>query len=67
MNYELLLSDVREVTKEKLKEISFNLDSRSIQRIKEMQLNAEDEKKLIMIVKDHSFFANMLINALKED
>ena len=27
MNYELLLSDVREVTKEKLKEISFNLDA----------------------------------------
>ena len=67
MNYELLLSDVREVTKEKLKEISFNLDSHSIQRIKEMQLNVEDEKRLILIIKDHSFFANMLINALKED
>lgn len=67
MNYERLLSDVREVTKEKIKEISFDLDSRSIQRIKEMQLNAEDEKRLILIIKDHSFFANMLINALKED
>lgn len=67
MNYELLLSDVREITKEKIKEISFNLDSRSIQRIKEMRLNAEDEKRLILIIKDHSFFANMLINALKED
>ena len=44
MNYELLLDAVKEVSKDKLKEISFKLDDQTIQAIKEMDLS-EDEKR----------------------
>lgn len=49
MNYELLLDAVKEVSKDKLKEISFKLDEQTIQTIKEMDLGEDEKRQLILI------------------
>lgn len=67
MNYEMLLSDVKEVTKDQLKEILFEVDQRNIDKIKAMDLDEETTKKLIVVAKDYGWFAMLLINALKEE
>lgn len=67
MNYEMLLSDVKEVTKDQLKEILFEVDQRNIDKIKAMDLDEETMKKLIVVAKDYGWFAMLLINALKEE
>ena len=67
MNYELLLDAVKEVSKDKLKEISFKLDDQTIQAIKEMDLSEDEKRQLILISKDRAFFDMLLINALKEE
>lgn len=67
MNYELLLDAVEEVSKEKLKEISFKLDDQTIQAIKEMDLSEDEKRQLILMSKDRAFFDMLLINALKEE
>jgi len=67
MNYELLLDAVKEVSKDKLKEISFKLDEQTIQAIKEMYLSEDEKRQLILISKDRAFFDMLLINALKEE
>lgn len=67
MNYELLLDAVKEVSKDKLKEISFKLDEQTIQTIKEMDLSEDEKRQLILISKDRAFFDMLLINALKEE
>ncbi|NSK92416.1 hypothetical protein G5B03_09500 [Blautia massiliensis] len=67
MNYELLLDAVKEVSKEKLKEISFKLDDQTIQAIKEMDLSEDEKRQLILMSKDRAFFDMLLINALKEE
>lgn len=67
MNYELLLDAVKEVSKDKLKEISFKLDVQTIQAIKEMYLSEDEKRQLILISKDRAFFDMLLINALKEE
>lgn len=67
MNYELLLDAVKEVSKDKLKEISFKLDDQTIQAIKEMYLSEDEKRQLILISKDRVFFDMLLINALKEE
>lgn len=67
MNYELLLDAVKEVSKEKLKEISFKLDDQTIQAIKEMGLSEDEKRQLILMSKDRAFFDMLLINALKEE
>lgn len=67
MNYELLLDAVKEVSKDKLKEISFKLDEQTIQTIKEMDLGEDEKRQLILISKDRAFFDMLLINALKEE
>ena len=67
MNYELLLDAVKEVSKDKLKEISFKLDDQTIQAIKEMDLSEDEKRQLILISKDRDFFDMLLINALKEE
>lgn len=67
MNYELLLDAVKEVSKDKLKEISFKLDDQTIQAIKEMYLSEDEKRQLILISKDRAFFDMLLINALKEE
>lgn len=67
MNYELLLDAVKEVSKDKLKEISFKLDEQTIRAIKEMDLSEDEKRQLILIFKDRAFFDMLLINALKEE
>ena len=67
MNYELLLDAVKEVSKDKLKEISFKLDEQTIQTIKEMDLGEDEKRQLILISKDRALFDMLLINALKEE
>lgn len=67
MNYELLLDAVKEVSKDKLKEISFKLDDQTIQTIKEMDLSEDEKRQLILMSKDRAFFDMLLINALKEE
>ena len=67
MNYELLLDAVKEVSKDKLKEISFKLDDQTIQAIKEMDLCEDEKRQLILMSKDRAVFDMLLINALKEE
>ena len=67
MNYELLLDAVKEVSKDRLKEISFKLDDQTIQAIKEMDLSEDEKRQLILMSKDRAFFDMLLINALKEE
>ena len=67
MNYELLLDAVKEVSKDKLKEISFKLDEQTIQTIKEMDLGEDEKRQLILISKDRALIDMLLINALKEE
>ena len=65
LNYELLLEDVKEVSKDKLKEISFNVERSHWDKIHELQ--DEMTKELCQLSKDRTFFEMLLINALKED
>ena len=67
MNYELLLNDIKEVSKDKLKEITFELERNQIQSIKELDLSDESKKELIKLTKDRTFFDMLLINGLKVD
>lgn len=63
INYELLLEDVKEVSKDKLKEIAFNVERSHWDRIHELQ--DEMTKELCQLSKDRTFFEMLLINALK--
>lgn len=65
MNYGMLLEDVKEVSKDALKEVSFRIDEAFIQYIKELDIDYEIKKELIIKSKDRAFFDMLLINALK--
>lgn len=65
INYELLLEDVKEVSKDKLKEVAFNVERSHWDKIHELQ--EEMTKELCQLSKDRTFFEMLLINALKED
>lgn len=66
MNYALLLGDVKECSKDKLKEIIFELDQRDYQSIKELNnIPDETKKELIIMLKNRTFFDMLLVNALK--
>ena len=65
LNYELLLEDVKEVSKDKLKEIAFNVERSHWDKIHELQ--EEMTKELCQLSKDRTFFEMLLINALKEE
>ena len=65
IKYELLLENVKEVSKDKLKEIAFNVERSHWDRIHELQ--EEMTKELCQLSKDRTFFEMLLINALKED
>lgn len=65
MNYTLLLGDVKECSKDKLKEIIFELDQMDYQSIKELNVSDEAKKELIVMMKNRTFFEMLLINALK--
>lgn len=66
MNYGMLLEDVKEVSKDKLKEVSFRVDEEFIQYVKELNIDDDIKKDLIKKSKDRSFFDMLLINALKD-
>ena len=67
MNYGMLMEDVKEVSKDALKEVSFRIDEAFIQYIKELDIDYEIKRDLIIKSKDRAFFDKLLINALKED
>ena len=66
MNYVMLLEDVKEVSKDKLKEVSFRVDEEFIQYVKELNIDDDIKKDLIKKSKDRAFFDMLLINALKD-
>lgn len=66
MNYGMLLEDVKEVSKDKLKEVSFRVDKEFIQYVKELNIDDDVKKDLIKKSKDRAFFDMLLINALKD-
>ena len=66
MNYGMLLEDVKEVSKDALKEVSFRVDEEFIQYVKELYIDYEIKKELIIKSKDRAFFDMLLINALKD-
>lgn len=66
MNYGMLLEDVKEVSKDDLKEVSFRINEAFIQYIKELDIDYEIKKDLIIKSKDRAFFDMLLINALKD-
>ena len=61
-----LLEDVKEVSKDKLKEVSFRVDEEFIQYVKELNIDDDIKKNLIKKSKDRAFFDMLLINALKD-
>ena len=63
MNYGMLLE---EVSKDKLKEVSFRVDEEFIQYVKELNIDDDIKKDLIKKSKDRAFFDMLLINALKD-
>lgn len=65
MEYGMLLEDVKEVSKDKLKEVSFRVDEEFVQYVKELNIDDEIKKDLIKKSKDRAFFDMLLINALK--
>lgn len=65
MNYSLLLGDVKECSKDKLKELVFELSQRDYQSIKEMDIPDDTKKELITMVQNRTFFEMLLVNALK--
>ena len=67
MDYGMLLEDVKEVSKDKLKEFSFRVDDEFAKYVKELDIDDETKKSLIKKSKDRAFFDILLINALKED
>lgn len=66
MNYGMLLEDVKEVSKDKLKGVSFRVDEEFIQYVKELNIDDDIKKNLIKKSKDRAFFDMLLINALKD-
>lgn len=66
MNYGMLLEDAKEVSKDKLKEVSFRVDEEFIQYVKELNIDDDIKKDLIKKSKDRAFFDMLLINALKD-
>ena len=66
MNYGMLLEDVKEVSKDALKEVSFRVDEEFIQYVKELNIDDDIKKDLIKKSKDRAFFDMLLINALKD-
>lgn len=64
VNYELLLRDVRDVSKDTMKKIIFDLEQEKIKEIKDLNLDPDVTKKLILIQKDRTFLEMLLTNSL---
>ena len=65
MDYALLLGDVKECSKDKLKELIFELSQRDYQSIKEIDISDDIKKELITMIQNRTFFEMLLVNALK--
>ena len=64
VNYELLLRDVRDVFKDTMKKIIFDLEQEKIKEIKDLNLDPDVTKKLILMQKDRTFLEMLLTNSL---
>ena len=64
VNYELLLRDVRDVSKDTMKKIIFDLEQEKIKEIKDLNLDPDVTKKLILMQKDRTFLEMLLTNSL---
>ena len=64
VNYELLLRDVRDVSKDTMKIIIFDLEQEKIKEIKDLNLDPDVTKKLILMQKDRTFLEMLLTNSL---
>lgn len=67
MNYEELLSDIANTSKETMNKVVFELDQRHIRQIKEMDMDGEATKEIILMLKDRTFFEMLLINAFMNE
>lgn len=67
MNCEELLSDIANTSKETTKKVVFELDQRHIRQIKEMDMDGEATKEIILMLKDRTFFEMLLINAFMNE
>lgn len=67
MNYEKLLENIKSTPKEVLKKAIFELDQRTVKQIKQLDLDKETEREMILICKDHTFMEMLLINSLGEE
>ena len=65
MDYESLLKSVKEADKNQLKETIFYVELKQVDEIKQMPVDDETKKKLILMLKDQAFFEMLLVNALK--
>lgn len=67
MNCEELLSDIANTSKETMKKVVFELDQRHIRQIKEMDMDGEATKEIILMLKDRTFFEMLLISAFMNE
>lgn len=65
MDYESLLKSVKEADKNQLKETIFYAQQKQVDEIKQMPVDDEIKKKLILMLDDRIFFEMLLVNALK--
>lgn len=65
MDYESLLKSVKEADKNQLKETIFYAQQKQVDEIKQMPVDDEIKKKLILMLDDRVFFEMLLVNALK--
>lgn len=67
MDYEQLMEDVQNVSKTDIKKIVFEVDQRSINKVKEMEIGDDVKRKMIDILKNRTFLDMLLVNALKNE
>ena len=73
MDYELMVENAKNASKEDLKKLFFKISEASNERLKKINEDyetrvsaaiADREKETLILIKDQQFFANLLINAL---
>ncbi|EET59488.1 hypothetical protein BRYFOR_08579 [Marvinbryantia formatexigens DSM 14469] len=67
MDYEKLLSDIGNTSKETMKKVIFELDQRHARQIKEMGMDEETTKEIVLMLKDRTFFEMLIINAFMSE
>lgn len=73
MDYELMVENAKNASKEDLKKLFFKISEASNERFKKINEDyekrvsaaiADRKKETLILIKDQQFFANLLINAL---